>query len=159
MGDSGERGGGRLADFNGLADALMRCGGMTSPRVRDSFAMRLRRISAAVGNIGVVGVWIVEADVGVLGVLGEVRLTVDGVVGVVGADGSGQLAIPGSESSRRRSGPEISLVVRRFVMMRNFIEHFSRRGRWPLGWLVSGVRDTPELAKEGEAYMRSGEPG
>lgn len=41
---------------------------MISPRVRDSFAMRLRRVSAGVGNTGVVGVMAgVPVGVGVPG--------------------------------------------------------------------------------------------
>ena len=57
---------------------------MISPRVRESFAIRLRRNSAAEGRLGVVGVWAVE---GVFGVLGEARLAVDDVVGVEGEGG------------------------------------------------------------------------
>ena len=60
---------------------------MISPRVRESFAIRLRRNSAAEGRLGVIGVWAVEGVFGVLGVLGEARLAVDDVVGVEGEGG------------------------------------------------------------------------
>ena len=50
-------------------------------------------------------------------------------------------------------------MVRRFAMQRSFIEHLLRRGCSTLATLAAGIRDTPEFAKEGEVYMRSGESG
>ena len=90
---------------------------MTSPSVRASFARRRRRVAAAVGKTGVVGVTVVGVPVGV-GVPGSLS-------GVPGNEGTGESCTDcARESMRRMSGRGIS---RDFFAL-SFIERFRRSG-------------------------------
>lgn len=125
---------------------------MISPNVRVSFAIRLRRISAGVGKLGVVGVSTgVPVGVGVPGVSrpGVEGVGVDGVDGVA-EEGDCVSTVLGSGSRRSIRGRRFSIAERDLNDL-NFIEHFFFSGGISaLALPVGKASEMTELVNESE---------
>lgn len=136
-----------------------RCGGMISPSVRVSFAMRRRRVSVADGKAGVVGVAVgvglpsVDGVPGVRGALSRLLPAEGdgdfGALGVLGVDGS--VRARGAEVSRRTSGRGVS--CERDLDLPNFMLGLRARTVSEDVRAGGGASETVELAEDGQAYM------
>lgn len=126
-----------------------RCGGMISPSVRVSFAMRFRRVSAAVGKTGVVGV-VLPNEEGVPGVPG-VAGSVSRAPGDLGA--GGPASARGAAASRRTSGRGASAGcgLDLHLDLPNFMLGLRERELSEVVREGGSARETVELALDGEA--------